>query len=239
MSAASKQPQLSDVAANYVRQLVMSGELLPGSSVRPEQIGEALGISTTPAREALQALRVEGFLELLPRRGFQVAPLTGGDIRDLFGAQALISGELAKRAAEHANDQDIDELEALHLELIAAAKRNDLAELEAKNHDFHRHINQLADSRKLCWALSMLTRYVPRSFYAEIPGWPQSTVDDHSEILDAIRSRDADAIADAVRRHLEHAGELLASNFDLRLHGADKDSDPGADGRSSEQVVVS
>lgn len=235
MSAASKQPQLSDVAANYVRQLVMSGELLPGASVRPEQIGEALGISTTPAREALQALRVEGFLELLPRRGFQVAPLTGGDIRDLFGAQALISGELAKRAAELANDQDIDELEALHLELVAADKRNDFEELEAKNHEFHRHINQLAESRKLCWALSMLTRYVPRSFYAEIPGWPQSTVDDHSKILDAIRSRDPDAIADAVRRHLEHAGELLASNFDLRLQGADSESGE----RLPDQVIIS
>lgn len=214
-----KQPQLSDIASNYVRQLIMSGEVLPGTSVRPEAIGESLGISTTPAREALQALRVEGFLELVPRRGFQVAPLTGDDIRDLFSAQALISGELAKRAAERANDSDIDELEALHFELIAAAKRNDYDELEARNHDFHRHINQLAGSRKLNWTLSMLTRYVPRSFYADIPGWPQSTVDDHSKILDAIRLRDARKIGDAVREHLEHAGELLASNFDARLKG--------------------
>jgi DNA-binding GntR family transcriptional regulator len=235
MNSLNTQPQLSDVASNYVRQMIMSGELLPGTSVRPEAIGETLGISTTPAREALQALRVEGFLELLPRRGFQVAPLTGNDIRDLFGAQALISGELAKRAAERANDSDIDELEALHLELIAAAKRNDLDELEAKNHHFHRHINQLADSRKLCWTLSMLTRYVPRSFYADIPGWPQSTVDDHSKILEAIRERDPQKIGQAVRAHLEHAGELLASHFDARLKGMD----PADSATRSIPVVVS
>lgn len=232
MKAHNAQPQLSDVASNYVRQMVMSGELLPGASVRPETIGETLGISTTPAREALQALRVEGFLELLPRRGFQVAPLTGNDIRDLFGAQALISGELAKRAAERADNTDIDELEALHLELIATAKRNDLEELEAKNHQFHRHINQLADSRKLCWALSMLTRYVPRSFYADIPGWPQSTVDDHSKILGAIRERNPEKIGQAVRAHLEHAGELLASHFDARLKGL------GLPGPSTRSVPV-
>jgi DNA-binding GntR family transcriptional regulator len=219
MTPHNSQPQLSDVASSYVRQLIMSGELLPGASVRPEVIGETLGISTTPAREALQALRVEGFLELLPRRGFQVAPLTGKDIRDLFSAQALISGELAKRAAERATNSDIDELEALHLELIASAKRNDLDELEAKNHQFHRHINKLADSHKLNWALSMLTRYVPRSFYADIPGWPQSTVDDHSKILEAIRHRDPKKIGEAVQAHLEHAGELLASHFDARLQG--------------------
>jgi DNA-binding GntR family transcriptional regulator len=224
MTSPNSQPQLSDVASSYVRQLIMSGELLPGASVRPEVIGETLGISTTPAREALQALRVEGFLELLPRRGFQVAPLTGKDIRDLFSAQALISGELAKRAAERATDSDIDELEALHLELIASAKRNDLDELEAKNHQFHRHINKLADSHKLNWTLSMLTRYVPRSFYADIPGWPQSTVDDHSKILDAIRQRDPKRIGEAVQAHLEHAGELLASHFDARLKGLDSSS---------------
>jgi DNA-binding GntR family transcriptional regulator len=219
MSDVSPQPQLSDIASTYVRQLIMSGELLPGASVRPELIGESLGISTTPAREALQALRVEGFLQLVPRRGFQVAPLTGKDIRDLFAVQALISGELATRAAKKATNSDIDELEALHLELIAAAKRNDLEELEAKNHQFHRHINRLADSRKLLWALGMMTRYVPRRFYADIPGWPQSTVDDHSKILEAIRSRDPVKIGGAVQAHLEHAGELLASHFDARLQG--------------------
>jgi DNA-binding GntR family transcriptional regulator len=228
-----QQPQLGDVASTYVRQLIMSGELLPGDSVRPESIGESLGISTTPAREALQALRVEGFLELVPRRGFQVAPLTGEDIRDLFAVQALISGELATRAAKLAGDADIDELEALHLELIAAAKRNDLEELEAKNHEFHRHINRLAQSRKLLWALGMVTQYVPRRFYADIPGWPQSTVDDHSMILKAIRSRDPENIGRAVRAHLEHAGELLASHFDARLEGLT----PAEDSKPSTPVV--
>lgn len=210
---------LGEVASTYLRQLIMSGELLPGDSVRPESIGESLGISTTPAREALHALRIEGFLELVPRRGFQVAPLTGEDIRDLFAVQALISGELARRAAKLAGDADIDELEALHLELIAAAKRQDLTELEAKNHEFHRHINRLAQSRKLLWALGMVTQYVPRRFYANIPGWPESTVDDHGVILEAIRSRDPDRIGLAVRAHLDHSGELLAAHFDARLEG--------------------
>jgi DNA-binding GntR family transcriptional regulator len=126
-------PQLSDDASAYVRNMIMSGQWRPGHTVRPEAIGEALGISATPARDALQALRVEGFLELLPRRGFQVAPLTGQDIRDLFEAHGLIAGELAARAAVRATREDLAELTALHHELLAAAQRRDLALLEAKN----------------------------------------------------------------------------------------------------------
>lgn len=209
--------QLSDEAAAYVRGLIMSGELRPGTAVRPETVGQALSISTTPAREALQALRVEGFLDLLPRRGFQVAPLTGADIRDLFQVQALIAGELAARAAASYTDEDLAELEAVHHELIAAARRNDLELLEEKNHAFHRQLNKMAGSRKILWALSLITRYVPRQFYSSITGWPQATVTDHEELLEGIRSGDAAKTRASMLAHIVHSGELLAANFDERM----------------------
>ena len=213
----SARPQLSEKATAYIRGLIMSGELRPGTLVRPETIGEDLGISTTPAREALQALRVEGFLELVPRRGFVVAPLTGQDIRDLFQVQALIGGELAARAAANAAEQDVAELEALHHELIAAAARNDHDRLEEKNHAFHREINLMAGSRKIIWMLGLVTRYVPRQFYSSIPGWPQATVTDHEELLEGIRSGDLEKTRAAMVAHIIHSGELLAANFDERL----------------------
>ena len=210
-------PQLSDEAASYVRGLIMSGELRPGTSVRPETIGEALNISTTPAREALQGLRVEGFLELVPRRGFLVAPLTGQDIRDLFRVQALIGGELAARAASKAGPAEIAELDALHHELIAAAARGNLELVEEKNHAFHREINILAGSRKIVWVLGLVTRYVPRRFYSSIPGWPQATLDDHAKVLEGIRTRNADSSRAAMEEHIVHSGELLATHFDERV----------------------
>lgn len=225
-------PQLSDEASAYVRGLIMSGELRPGTSVRPETIGEALGISTTPAREALQALRVEGFLDLVPRRGFLVAPLTGKDIRDLFQVQALIAGELAARAAANATEAQIDELDALHHELIAAARRNNHELLEEKNHDFHRQINLMADSRKIIWALSLITRYVPRQFYSSIHGWPQATVEDHGRLLEGIRAKDPEATRTAMTEHIAHAGELLAAHFDERVAAAQEEKD-GAGGLAS------
>jgi DNA-binding GntR family transcriptional regulator len=191
----------------------MSGELRPGTTVRPETIGEALDISTTPAREGLQALRVEGFLELVPRKGFLVAPLTGDDIRDLFETQALIAGELAARAAARASPQDVAELEALHHELIAAAARNNHELLEEKNHAFHRQINLMADSRKIAWALGLITRYVPRRFYSSIEGWPQATVEDHTRLLEGIMSNDPEKTRAAMYQHIVHSGELLAAHF--------------------------
>lgn len=222
-------PQLSEDAAAYVRSMIMSGRMRPGESVRPEAVGQALGISATPVREALHMLRVEGFLQLLPRRGFQVAPLTGQDIRDLFEAHALISGELAARAAVRLTDDDLAELEALHHELLAAAYRKDHALLEEKNHAFHRLINLIANSRKITWVLGLTGRYIPTRFYSEIEGWPQATLHDHTGILEGLRNRDPEAARAAMHAHIVHAGDLLARQFDARAAGE-------RDGRAAERA---
>ncbi|MGW5101864.1 GntR family transcriptional regulator [Streptomyces sp. NPDC004100] len=76
-----------------------SGEARPGDFLRTERVAEAVGVSSTPVREGLLALRSEGFVQPVPRRGFVVAPFTRQDVRDLFWTQAQLSGELAARAA--------------------------------------------------------------------------------------------------------------------------------------------
>jgi DNA-binding GntR family transcriptional regulator len=209
--------QLGDVAAAYLRDQITSGNLAAGAPVRPETVADELGISTTPAREALQALRAEGFLDLAPRRGFTVAKLDGDDIRDMFLVQSMVAGELAARAASKATADTIASLERIHRELIDAAKRDDLAALEELNHQFHREINLAASAPRLAQVIRLVSRYAPRRFYASIAGWPETTVHDHTTLLDAIRRGDADTARREMVDHVHHAGEQLASHIDARI----------------------
>lgn len=206
--------QLSDDVASYLREAIMAGEFGAGESIRAEVIGDLLSVSATPVREALQALKVEGFLQLVPRKGFTVAPLMAQDIRDLFEAHALIAGELAARAAAKAESAQVSELEALHHELMAAAHRGDHDALERKNHDFHRMIYQIADSKRLHWSLGIFAKYVPRRFYSRIEGWPTTTADDHATLIEAISRNDAEAARQAMTEHIRHAGEQLAAHYE-------------------------
>lgn len=208
--------QLSDEVASYLRQAIMAGELAPGSSVRAEAVGEELEVSATPVREALQALRVEGFLELLPRKGFKVAPLVADDIRDIFEAHALIAGELSARAAERASEGQIDALLGLHRELMDAAQQGNNEMLERKNHEFHKYVYRVANSERLRWALGNFVKYVPRAFYAQIEGWPETTAADHSAVVDAIATHDSDAARAAMAQHIRNSGEKLAEYFEAR-----------------------
>lgn len=210
-------PQLSDEAVSYVRDQITSGTLPPGAHVRPESIAAELDISTTPAREALQTLRSEGFLELAPRRGFRVAHISGDDVRDMYLAHSWVSGELAARAAAAMTPDLKAHLVAIHDSLTAAAEAGDLLTLEQLNHEFHRAINVAAGASRLTWLLQTLTRYAPRRFYASIEGWSRTTVEDHADILSALESSDSEQARAAMSAHVIRAGEQLARHIDARL----------------------
>jgi DNA-binding GntR family transcriptional regulator len=222
--------QLGDEAASYVRDLIMSGELRGGQFIRPEAIAETLGISATPVREGLLALRGEGFVHLEPRRGFAVSPMSADDIRDLFTAQSHLAGELAARAARRIGPHDLAGLEGLQAQIEKAAGRKDLDELEDLNWSFHRSINRLADAPKISLLVGVVVRCVPNRLYARIEGWPQSTTEDHRAVLDALRRGSAAKSRSAMIAHITRAGELLARHYDASDTAAGAAADAPATG---------
>jgi DNA-binding GntR family transcriptional regulator len=206
--------QLSDEVAAYVRELIISGNLRPGDFIRQERIADELGLSATPVREGLLSLRGEGFVELKPRRGFVVAPLSASDVRDVFTAQALLAGELVSRAAVRMAPDALNELIEVHEALRKAAADGNGALVETLNHDFHRRINLAADSSRLAWMLSISAKFAPRRFFATIPGWPKASAQDHAAIIAAMAAGDPAAARAAMVQHIENAGKLLATNFE-------------------------
>jgi DNA-binding GntR family transcriptional regulator len=204
-----RRPRLSDEVAAHVREQIVSGQLRPGEFVRPEKVAEEVGVSATPAREGLLTLQSEGFLRVEPRRGFVVAPLSRADIEDTFAAQALLGGELAARAAARADDAFVDGLAALQGRLRDAAARGELDLVEELNFAFHRTLYRRAGSPKLSWLLGATLGYAPRRLWATVEGWPDLTVHDHEEVLDALRARDADRARSAMAEHIRAAGQAL------------------------------
>ncbi|KLI05529.1 GntR family transcriptional regulator [Mycolicibacterium conceptionense] len=205
--------RLSDVVAEHVRELIVSGQLQSGAFIRPEAVAEELGVSATPAREGLLQLQTEGFLSVEPRRGFMVTALSSDDIRDIYDAQALLGGELTARAATTITPAAVDELEGIQNALEKAAAAGDFDEEERLNHQFHALIYRLSGSRKMRWLIKTTLAYAPRKFFAAVDGWPEASAQDHRAIIEHLRSNDPEKARAAMARHIRNAGALLAEHL--------------------------
>ena len=221
----SRRNRLSDTAACHVREAIIEGRLREGDRLYPEKLAQELGISVTPAREGLLTVEGEGFVELVPRRGFVVSSLTADDIRDIYVSQALICGELASRAARRMSDAEIDELAVVQASLEQAVKDGDLVSFASANHAFHRTINLAADAPKMLWLLAITLRYTSTSLYSETAGWLEASCTDHHDIVNALRNRNDVAARTAMVDHMMHLGDLLATRFASSLERNDETKD--------------
>lgn len=204
--------QLSADVEVLVREMIMTGRLRAGERIRIDMLAEELGISQTPVREGLQALRGQGFLSLEPRKGFRVLELRRSDIEDIFTAQAHLAAELARRATSRLSMQQIDELSRIHEKQNAAAEADDGVAVQELDREFHRLINLNADSPKLKLLLSAALFYVPRKFFQMGHVYPSA--EGREEIIAAIRDRDEARAAKAMKRQIEHYGQLLQDYLD-------------------------
>jgi DNA-binding GntR family transcriptional regulator len=209
-----RRPQLSEEVAAHLRDLIMSGEIRPGEFIRLEEVAEELGVSITPVREALLTLRGEDMVELEPRRGYVVAPLSRQDVNDLFRLQADIAGELAARAAASISPADLADLADLQQGLVAAVEATRVDDIEHLEFEFHRIVNRAAAARKLSWFLHAATRYTPARFYSSDAGWRTAMLSDHKCLLKALGERDADAVRGEMVRHFTDGAERLIDHLD-------------------------
>jgi len=212
----SRRQQLPEEVASYVRELIISGEVRPGEFLRMEPIAEAVGVSNTPVREGLLSLQNEGFVTLVPRRGFVVASFTKQDVRDLFWAQAQFASELAARAAKTITPERLAVLERLIEEWEEAAATGDSDRVAELGHAFHREINLAAESPRLAMMLGSVVKNLPNRFYTMISGEVDASREDHPLLLDALRKRHVKKARTLMERHIIERGDQVVKALEER-----------------------
>jgi DNA-binding GntR family transcriptional regulator len=206
--------QLSQDVASYVRELIISGRVREGEFLRIDSIAKAMDISSTPVREGLLLLQLEGFVRLSPRRGFQVVGFSRQDVRDIFWAQAVLAGELAARAAEVIDDNELLAMEQLLREHAKAIKAGDEPRYTRLGHQFHRAVNLAARSPRLAILLGGMTKQLPNRFYGMMESQVEGTLDYHPRILAALKAHKPDAARALMSEHLVKGGEFLVEGLE-------------------------
>ena len=203
-----------------LRSLIVRGRLGPGARLVELDIAARLGVSRTPAREAIQRLAQDGFLKQVgqgSRSHFLVAPLTAEDCGDLYGTMGGLEGAAARNVVKLPSSErrelagELKRLEAA-FEAQAARSEMELEKLFESHNLFHEHLVVRCATPWLA-ALIALTRPLVNRYefvYAPLVGGDhKETFAEHANIIRAVRGGSGSATESAVKTNWINGGERL------------------------------
>lgn len=185
--------------------LIIGGELEPGAKVPEKDLCSQFGVSRTPLREALKVLASDGLVRLEPNRGAWVTTVTISEVEEVFpvlGALEALSGKLA---CLHITDAEIDEIRALHDQMVQSYERRDLDSYFSINQKIHRAILLAARNETLATSCQALSLRMQRARYLAnmSEGRWYDAVQEHEKILTFLAARNGKKLANTLRDHME------------------------------------
>lgn len=191
---------LSESAADAVREMILDGRLPPGERINEVHLAAALGVSRTPLREGLRLLAAEGALDAAPNYGFFVRPLTVEDFEQIYDIRPILDPE-ALRLAGIPDKARLARLEKLNARLCAAsgALAVDLDD------EWHRELLAHCPNRALVDLIMSVARRTRRyeiALMREQKNVAQTNAD-HSRILKALKRGDLDAACAALKANMQ------------------------------------
>ncbi|MDP9181767.1 MAG: GntR family transcriptional regulator [Actinomycetota bacterium] len=197
-----------------LREDILHARLLPGTTVLEPELAARFGVSKTPVREALRLLVQDGWVIVLPRRGYLVRPLGLEDLRDVFQLREMIEPGFAAEAAARVTAADPALATAISTQ--GKAKREVATALGAAA-DFHVRVAELSGNARATRIVSNLVDEVTRLHFL-IPTLEShiSSADEiaaHEEIARSIAAGDERKAAKAMRDHLRTTHRILVDVF--------------------------
>ena len=205
---------LHDTLVSHLRDMIIEGDLSPGTRLHEGQLGEQLGVSRTPLREAIKYLASEGLVELVPSRGAVVKRFSAKDVHDMLTVLQTLEELAGKLACEAASDAGIAEVRALHDEMVRRYKVGDRLQYYKLNQQIHSAIVQLAENAALADMHSVLQTRLKRIRFIghEGPEKWAAAVAEHDEMIVALEGRDKAKLSEVLGRHLMNAWERVSAS---------------------------
>lgn len=204
----------SQLAYRTLRRLILDNELQMGTQHLERDLSERLGLSRTPVREACIQLEREGLIEIQPRHGIRVRPISPQDMREIYQVLTALESEAAATLAR--NGLTAKQLASLEASTAAMSQALEVADLEAwaeADEGFHYTLIDLCGNQRLKDAVLQLWSQAHRTrmFTLHLRETPYRSTEDHAAVVDAIRRGDVEGAAASHRDHRVRGGESLVA----------------------------
>lgn len=194
---------LAEQAYEAIKHEIITCALKPGEYINESQLCERLRIGRTPVHQAIGQLQQERLLDIIPRKGIIVRPVSLDEYFNLDEARLLLEAGAMRIVAMHITKDDLDLLDDILAHGRAARQARDFERLLLSDRDFH---FALAKATRNPVLASMLNSAYERSlrvwFVSSANMIIEDSRDEHERIVSALRKRDGEAAAQIMREHI-------------------------------------
>jgi DNA-binding GntR family transcriptional regulator len=197
---------LAEQAYALVKQAIFDFELMPGDRFSEAELSQATGVSRTPLRQALQQLQREGFVQVFPKSGWQVAPLDFDVFDQLYDLRVLLECHAARRLCQIEERPQLGALADVWL--APPSERNmDPDEVRRLDEQFHNELVRASGNAEMARVHQEITeriRIVRRLDFTKRPRIAL-TYEEHARILRALTRRRAEEATRLLAAHIEQS----------------------------------
>ncbi len=208
-----------------MRNDIISCDLAPGAAVSEAELCARYKVSRTPVREASRRLQDEGFLEIVPFRGYFIAPLTFDEFRNLNEMLLVLDPAAAAMAAERATPEQITQMEKWANYVYHAGEKKSYETFLEWNRNLHIEIASASGNELMAEMTANLQSRLIRYYYLVISmdSYGKNLVDEHRAIVRAIRARKPEQARD---RATEHILQTIERTNRIKIPGGGYIGDP-------------
>lgn len=199
---------------NKIRDDILSGKYNENDELREIAIGEELGVSRTPVREAFRQLELEGLIKIVPNKGAYVKGISMDDVKDIYMIRSKLEGLCAAWACEHISREQLEEMEEnIYLAKFHAEKGHfeQMAELDSR---FHELMYESCNSKMLEHLLKDFHQYVIRVRKKALSVTKRSLESNHEHqmIMEAIKENNPEEAERLATIHINNAYNNIVNN---------------------------
>lgn len=207
--------QLSMQIYENLLQVILSGELDPGTKLPINDLSESYGISNTPIREALNKLMTDGLLEKIPYQGFRVKKFTLQEIKEIYETRIALESYSCKLAAQRIEEKDKKRLVHLQEQGMRFFTTKNYESYIDYNNELHFSIFQISQNKKLMRLYEKISHQIMllASKSVHIIGRSQIAVYEHKKIVDYICQGRYEEVPKIMEEHLKNGYKDIEDHF--------------------------
>ncbi len=194
-------------AYEALKQDILTCELRPGAQIFEGELAARYGTSKTPVREALNLLGQEGLVQVLPRRGYLVAPVTLRDVQEVFQLRLLLETAAAELAAERITEEQLRQLNTLVAVRYTYRDRASYSRFLRANRAFHVAVAAASGNGRLAAFVGKLLEDMERILHLglDLRDSAEEMAAEHAALVDALLKGDAALARRVVTEQLQNS----------------------------------